>query len=223
MWVRPPDNGILVNIENHAVNMVVGDLDPSVSPVVRIPNFALGWILTTSTSCDSHEGLVTWLTELWSGLQLQGLQQQLASAGISSSCPGPDQPCLSAAAAHSTAIDNVIKQLSKPTAYTAARDALLSKFWTSFTTSGQQLDMHTDKFYLQFDSWLCPLVDDWICQELLKTAHVLQHDLCRLGYNVQLHDQNGYSMGATLKAKDVLYISITYCSADQQQSQHLAA
>lgn len=141
-------------------------------------------------------------------MQLEGLQQQLLAAGIMISRPAQSH-CLqlSAVAAHSAAINDAIECLPSSASYIAARNALICKFWASFTCPSNWLnrhsglfDLHNDRQYLKF-SWTpdrtCNIqIDEWVCQELRQTANVLQHDLKRMGYHVQLAEiasGHGYS------------------------------
>lgn len=151
-------------------------------------------------------------------MQLEGLRQQLTAAGRGSSFLSPDWQLLPAAAAHCAAIDNVIKDLPNSASYLAARDALLSKFWSTFDCPIQQLSTHSQLFHLQNGIRINAL-ESWISQELHKTANILQHDLTRLGYKVELHQQptSAFGNNAAYAPKDVISISITFYSTIQQR------
>ena len=136
-------------------------------------------------------------------MQLEGLQQQLLAAGISKSCLSPEHQCLPADAAHSAAIDDAIESLPVSASYIAARNALICKFWASFKCPMNELKRHVVLFELQqgvlqrsgfYVAQGTPIIlmDDWVCKELRQTANILQHDMARMGYIVEIRETGRY-------------------------------
>lgn len=148
-------------------------------------------------------------------MQLQGLQTQLAAAGLlhtSSSLPGSPHTDtwshLTASEGRNQALMNHVTSAMDPRLYLAAKEAILREFWSGFESSlaaniyeppdaqrSHYLQIYHVKVahapYYPYSAmwepqWLLPKVPESLRHIVLDKAATLQHDLDNMGFRLDV-------------------------------------